>query len=174
MLFAEWSLRLRLQRLYSVEQIFRLRIVNVKDHRLLLFCALPSIVLLATVSACGQPSMCAPVSNNPLVIENLCTPYSESKIVPAVATAPALLVLTADEFSGIKLDDPPTIVPGDELVFEANRRDFVLHTQLSNGQEIVTGPLSRADATIHPWLGEKDVCGWIIQTSSARRSLNTG
>jgi RHS repeat-associated protein len=59
---------------------------------------------------------------------------------------PSELILTAQDINELRVDDPPMIHPGDALVFEANRGDFVLELYLSNGKEIVTQPLTPADA----------------------------
>jgi RHS repeat-associated protein len=128
-------------------------------YRYLLPFALLSISSVLTCTALAQQSMCAPVSNNPLVMENLCNDAPRAEAVPAVqkmgASRPAqnLLTLTAAEINSMRLDNPPMIRVGDALVFEANRSDFVLELYLSNGKEIVTQPLTQADAenTLVAW-----------------------
>lgn len=111
-----------------------------------------AILVVGSTTAYTQTSMCAPVSNNPLVMENLCNEAPRAEAVPAIqrmnAPKPALnlLVLTASEISSMKLNDPPMIRLGDALVFEANRSDFVLEIYLSNGKEIVTQPQTMAEA----------------------------
>jgi RHS repeat-associated protein len=96
--------------------------------------------------------MCAPVSNNPLVMESLCSDPPKAEPHPAATSkssrtsAPSLLTLTAQQVSEMRLDDPPLIRPGDVLAFEANRGDFILHLYLSNGKMIVTQPLTREEA----------------------------
>lgn len=123
---------------------------------------LPSFLLVlfaAQLCVNAQQPMCAPVSNNPLVMENLCNDTPRAEAVPAIqrmdAPKPAqnLLTLTAKEINSAKLNDPPMIRLGDALVFEANRSDFVLEIYLSNGKEIVTQPLTKADAesTVVVW-----------------------
>lgn len=56
------------------------------------------------------------------------------------------LTLTAQEIDRLVLEDTPALLPGDFMVFEANRRDFVFHILLSNGKEIVSQPLTKEDA----------------------------
>lgn len=104
-----------------------------------------SLFLLAPSIGHSQ-SMCAPVSNNPLVMANLCSP--EPAIERTSPTGPARppLTLTVEQVDKMVLDSSPFIHPGDFLLFETNRRDFVLHLLLSNGKEIVTQPLTREDA----------------------------
>ena len=110
-------------------------------------------LLGSAVSGHAQSSMCAPVSNNPLVMESICNDQPKAEFVPAVLhstsksqpSAP-LLALTAQEISGMALDDPQMIRPGDVLSFEANRGDFILHTYLSNGRMIVTQPMTKEEA----------------------------
>ena len=100
----------------------------------------------------GQQSMCAPVSNNPLVMENLCNDAGRTQAVPAIhktsVSKPAqdLLTLTAAEINSMKLTESPMILMGDVLQFEANREDFVLEVYLSNGKEIVIQPQIPANA----------------------------
>lgn len=123
-------------------------------------CCFYSAVLLALatpLSTNAQQSMCAPVSNNPLVMENLCNDVRRADAVPAVqemhGAKPAqnALTLSVDEINSAKLNDPPMILIGDALLFEANRSDFILEISLSNGKEIVTQP--RAD-------GENNIVAW--------------
>jgi RHS repeat-associated protein len=125
---------------------------------------LPSFVVLllvifsARLQVNGQQSMCAPVSNNPLVMENLCNDVPRVEAVPAVQKTSAskatqnLLTLTAADINSMRLTESPLILMGDVLVFEANRDDFILEIYLSNGKEIVTQPQVPADA--------KGVVGW--------------
>src|SRR5437016_1059702 len=100
--------------------------------------------IIGLMPANAQQSMCAPVSNNPLVMENLCNDAPRAKAVPAVQKisssreAQNLLTLTAEEINSARLDDPPMIRLGDALVFEANRGDFILELYLTSGKEIVT------------------------------------
>ncbi len=122
-----------------------------------------SFVMLAftigLTPANAQQPMCAPVSNNLLVMENLCneTPRAEAvhagQKVSASWPAQNLLTLTANEINSKKLNDPPMIRLGDVLVFEANRSDFILELYLANGKEIVTQPLTKTDA-------ESTLVGW--------------
>jgi len=124
----------------------------------------PSFVFLLVVFAAqlrvnGQQSMCAPVSNNPLVMENLCNDAPGSVAMPAIqeidASKPAqnLLTLTAAQINSMRLTDPPMIRMGDALTFEANRADFLLEIYLSNGKEIVAQPQlpSGAESAIVGW-----------------------
>jgi RHS repeat-associated protein len=96
--------------------------------------------------------MCAPVSNNPLVMENLCNDAPRAQALPATqkngVSKPAQesLTLTAAQINSMRLTESPIILMGDVLVFEANREDFVLEIYLSNGKEIVTQPQVAADA----------------------------
>ena len=109
-------------------------------------------VTLLTATANAQSSMCSPVSNNPLVMANLCSsaPSAESlptvKRVVAAKPPESALTLTVEQLNQMVLDAVPLIHPGDFMIFETNRRDFVLHLLLSNGKEIVTQPLTREDA----------------------------
>lgn len=111
-----------------------------------------SVFILPVAFAQSLPSLCTPgISSNPLVMENLCADLPPAKVVPAVARSKALqpnplLTLAAERLSQIILVDPPTIAPGDVMVFEANRRDFILRTELSNGKEIVVGPMNLKEA----------------------------
>jgi RHS repeat-associated protein len=92
-------------------------------------------------------------------MESLCNDAPRTVAVPAVqrtsASKPAqnLLTLTVPEINSMRLNDPPMIRVGDALIFEANRSDFTLELFLSNGKEIVTEPLTKADAenTIVAW-----------------------
>src|SRR6476646_7050761 len=124
----------------------------------------PSFVFLLVVFAAqlrvnGEQSMCAPVSNNPLVMENLCNDSPSAVAMPAIqeidASKPAqnLLTLTVAEINSMRLTDPPMIRMGDALTFEANRADFLLEIYLSNGKEIVTQPQIPSGA-------ESAVVGW--------------
>jgi len=96
--------------------------------------------------------MCAPVSNNPLVMENLCNDAPRAQALPATqkngVSKPAQesLTLTAAQINSMRLTESPIILMGDDLVFEANREDFVLEIYLSNGKEIITQPQVAADA----------------------------
>ena len=69
----------------------------------------------------------------------------------AVKPVHNLLTLSVDEINSAKLNDPPMILIGDALVFEANRSDFILEVYLSNGKEIVTQPQSDGESTIVAW-----------------------
>jgi RHS repeat-associated protein len=130
-----------------------------KVYRYLLPLSLLSIPSVLPSTALAQQSMCAPVSNNPLVMENLCNDAPRPEVVPAVqkmsASRPVqnLLMLTAHDINTMTLDDRPMIRLGDAWVFEANRSDFVLEIYLSNGKEIVVQPLTLADA-------QNTVVGW--------------
>jgi hypothetical protein len=96
-------------------------------------------------------SICNTVSNNPLVMANLYSPGPPSNPHAIENTNPAKpaqppLTLTAEQVNAMVLDAAPLIHPGDLMIFETNRRDFVLHLLLSNGKEIVTQPLTTDDA----------------------------
>ncbi len=89
-------------------------------------CLLFFVVIACTIGltpAKAQQSICTPVSNNPLVMENLCNDVPRAEAVPAVQTTSAsgpaqnLLTLTAAEINSARLDDPPMIRLGDALVF---------------------------------------------------------
>src|SRR5205085_4697103 len=104
------------------------------------FFVLPLTILLLPFSSQAQSSMCAPVSNNPLVMANLCSAVPSGTSAPATErTIPANparppLILTVEQINRMVLDTAPLIHPGDFLVFEINRRDFVLHVLMSNGE----------------------------------------
>src|SRR5437762_537755 len=125
--------------------------ITMKVARLLFLCVfLLVFAAQSVILAQSWPSPCVPgISSNPIVMENLCNEPPPATAVPAVAQpiAPApILTLSAERLSRIQLDDFPTIQPGDIMVFEANRRDFVLRTQISNGKEIVVGPITVDEA----------------------------
>ena len=95
--------------------------------------------------------MCAPVSNNPLVMENLCNAAPGAQALPAkqmraTTEAQSVLALTAEEINRARLHDAPPIRMGDLLVFEANRRDFIFEIRLSNGSKLVLGPWTQTEA----------------------------
>jgi RHS repeat-associated protein len=114
---------------------------------------LPALALLlsAQLPLKAQQSMCAPVSNNPLVMENLCNDAPRAQAVPAIQKTEVsqstqnLLTLTAADINSMRLTEPPMILMGDVLVFEANREDFILEIFLSNGKEIVSQPQRPGD-----------------------------
>jgi len=119
--------------------------------------------------------MCAAVSNNPLVMENLCSDPPKAESLPAKTskssrTSALLLVLTAQQVSEMRLDDPPLIRPGDVLTFEANRGDFILHLYLSNGKMIVTQPLTREEVanTTVTWRNINIRCATTAQEQSTK------
>jgi len=126
-----------------------------KPRRSSMLSAVTLVFAVSILSSQAQSqSMCSAVSGNRLVMANLCsndqpgTQHAPAILhAPGKAQPPALkLVLTAQDVSGMVLDDPPAIRPGDILVFEANRADFILQTYLSNGKMIVTQPLTKEDA----------------------------
>lgn len=134
--------------------------MSLKVSRCLPSLALVLLVFSPYLGVYGQQSMCAPVSNNPMVMEMLCNDTPRAEAVPAVQktgisskTAQNLLTLTAADINSMRLTEPPMIRMGDVLVFEANRNDFVLEIYLSNGKEIVTEPRSPEDA-------QSVVVGW--------------
>jgi len=102
------------------------------------------LLLVIPRPAIAQQSMCAPVSSNPLVMENLCNDAPAARTMPTVQKVNRakpgqnLLTLSVEEINRMKLSDPPMIRLGDALVFEANRGGFLLEIFLSNGKEIVT------------------------------------
>ncbi|HEX3092353.1 MAG TPA: hypothetical protein VHW72_07010, partial [Candidatus Angelobacter sp.] len=102
------------------------------------------LLLVIPRPAIAQQSMCAPVSNNPLVMESLCRDVPPAQPAPAVQkvnrakSGQNLLTLSIEEINRMKLSDPPMIRLGDALVFEANEGGFLLEIFLSNGKEIVT------------------------------------
>jgi len=122
---------------------------------------LPAIglLLLVQLQLKAQQSMCAPVSNNPLVMENLCNDAPRAQALPSTqkngVSKPAQesLTLTAAQINSMRLTESPIILMGDVLVFEANRADFLLEIYLSNGKEIVTQPQIPSGA-------ESAVVGW--------------
>jgi RHS repeat-associated protein len=77
-------------------------------------------------------------------MENLCNDRPPAKSNVFHPAAP--LTISAQRLSRMTLDDPPTIMAGDVMVFEANRRDFILRTEVSNRKEIVVGPLTLEEA----------------------------
>ncbi len=112
--------------------------------------ALVSGLLVLVPTSGAQSSMCAAVSNNPLVMGNLCSDPPKAEPIPATirTTQPSApsLTLTAQQISEIRLDNPPMVRPGDVFAFEANSGDFILHIYLSNGKMIVAQPLTRGEA----------------------------
>ena len=118
----------------------------------------------AKLSSYGKPQVrnatqrqlpCKPF-NGPKSLPTTAMQASYSGVPAAEAVASVLnlsaqrssppLTLSAQQISEMRVDDPPMVRSGDELDFEANRGDFVLHTYLSNGKEIVTQPLTAEDA----------------------------
>jgi RHS repeat-associated protein len=109
------------------------------------------VVLPSAVASYAQSSACALVSNNPLVLANLCGGIPKTESLPAAEVAISRgsaqpLTLTAEQINKLVLDDPPAIRSGDALVFEANRGDFILEVLLSNGKEIVTQLLNQGES----------------------------
>src|SRR5262249_2088347 len=92
------------------------------------------LTLTFAAAALAQSSLCAPVSNNPRLMANLCSSVPDAEPNPGSAKMlPAkspelLLTLTVQQINTLVLDDPPTIRFGDTLLFEANRGDFILES----------------------------------------------
>lgn len=121
---------------------------------------LPAIGLLLFIQLQlkAQQSMCAPVSNNPLVMESLCNDALRAQALPAkqmsaTTTAQSVLALTVEEINRARLHDAPPIRMGDLLFFEANRRDFIFEIQFSSGSRLVLGPWTQTEAkdTVATW-----------------------
>jgi RHS repeat-associated protein len=91
-------------------------------------------------------SICYPVSNNPLVMENLCNsapPRPSTSASSGQISAPPTATphtLTALNINSVVLRNAPPIQAGDNLLMEANRGDFQLALLLDDGKVIVTGP----------------------------------
>jgi len=101
------------------------------------------LALLIGWPATAQRSLCAPVSNNPLVMEVLCSDASRVVTTPPVLRpkpAAGPLALTVEEINRARLHGAPPIRMGDTLVFEANRSDFIFELQLSNWHKLMVRP----------------------------------
>src|SRR5436190_13822105 len=90
-------------------------------------------------SARAQQSACLPVSNNPLVMADLCSGPPMTGPLPAVlkmnVSKPPrnLQPIAAEAINHMRLVQMPFISKGDALVYEANRGDFILALDVSNG-----------------------------------------
>lgn len=97
-------------------------------------------------------SMCNTVSNNPLVMQMLCSEPPKAQAVPATLRStlpkqpPDLQPITAEAINHMRLVEAPPISRGDVLRYQANRNDFILELFFGNGKEIVVQPLTPADA----------------------------
>lgn len=116
-------------------------------------CALCLFVFIALLPlSANAQSMCNPVSNNPLVMEMLCSEPPKAQAVPATlrTTLPKqpvqLQPITAEAINHMRLVEAPPISNGDVLRYDANRSDFILELFFGNGKEIVVQPLTREDA----------------------------
>lgn len=100
-------------------------------------------------------SVCNAVSNNPLVMANLCSSAPPRETAPASAmngpVTPSPLTLTVQQINSLVLRNAPPIQAGDNLLMEANRGDFDLALLLSDGNAIATGP--HATTTETAWRG---------------------
>ena len=107
---------------------------------------------LASATVSQAQSICHPVSNNPLVMQELCSAPQQTEVIPAIlkmglpAHVPNLQSISAESINHMRLVDAPLIGRGDILIYEANRSDFILELVFANGQEIVVQPLTTADA----------------------------
>src|SRR5947199_8084701 len=98
-------------------------------------------------SARAQQSACLPVSSNPLVMADMCSGPPMTGPLPAVlkmgVSKPPrnLQPIAAGVINHMRLIGSPMIGKGDALVYEANRSDFILELDVSNGKQIVAEPL---------------------------------
>ncbi|HEY6253860.1 MAG TPA: RHS repeat-associated core domain-containing protein [Candidatus Angelobacter sp.] len=114
------------------------------------------VVLTAAVLFSALPghaqSVCNAVSNNPLVMQMLCSEPPKAEAVPATLRTSLskppldLQPITAEAINHMRLVQAPPIRRGDVLTYEANRSDFMLELFFGNGKEIVIQPLTQTDA----------------------------
>jgi RHS repeat-associated protein len=108
------------------------------------------VLIVSSTVVLQAQSACNPVSNNPLVMQVLCS--EPPKAVPATLKmsvskqAPNLQPISSEAINHMRLIDAPVIGKGDVLVYEANRSDFIFELMFANGKEIVVEPLTQADA----------------------------
>ena len=115
-----------------------------------------SLFLLAPSIGLSQ-STCAPVSNNPLVMANLCSPAPAIDRTNPTGPARPPVTLTVEQADKMVLDSSPLIHPGDFLLKEANEPPSLVYAFLP--REIALTPKgSQSKITFKSWTSPQYVC----------------